>query len=168
MPALPAERKTDMKRWIVVVAMTLASSALADATSDARAVEEAFVAAANIQDPQQAVQAVLKNFTEDAQYIGVFGQVHGKAEFNKVLPVVFSAPNQKTELLSHEAFALDGSTLVSISHLANSFTGPDGKTVKLNLRCVRTMKKQKDGRYLIAVEHTSVGAPPPPAPAAAK
>lgn len=155
-----------MHRTLIALTVVLALPALADADKDARAVAEAFVAAANIKDPTEAVKKVVELFADDAQHIGVFGHLKGKADFLKTLPGPFSAPNRTNELLSQEASELAPGVLLSISHFKNSFSTPDGKTVTLNLRCVRVLKKQKDGRYLIASEHTSVGVPPPPAPPA--
>jgi len=51
--------------------------------------------------------------------------------------------------------------VLTVSKFVNSFTGPDGQTVTLPLRCVRLIKKQSDGAYRIVVEHTSFGPPPP-------
>ena len=153
-----------MQRILAVGVLALALTARADALSDSRAIAEAFVKAANIEDPNESVKQVLTLFADDAQHLGVFGHLEGKAAFQEVLPKIFAAPNRKNELVSHEGTQLSKDVIVSISHFLNSFTGPDGKTVTLPLRCVRTLKKQKDGRYLIAAEHTSVGVPPPPAP----
>lgn len=155
-----------MQRIATVGALALAVTAYADANADGRAVAEAFVTAANIADPNESVKQVLTLFADDAQHIGVFGQLKGKAQFQQVLPQVFAAPNRKNELVSHEATQLAPGVLLSIAKFKNSFSTPDGKTVTLDLRCVRTIKKQKDGKYLIASEHTSVGVPPPPPPPA--
>jgi ketosteroid isomerase-like protein len=155
-----------MKRLFLSAALALATAAAADPLKDAKAVNEAFIAAANIADPVESVKAVSALFTDDMRHIGAFGVVHGKDELIKAISGPFHAPNRHNELQSNEATELDKDTVLTVAHFVNTFTGPDGKTVTLPLRCTRLMKKQKDGKYLIAVEHTSFGPPPPPAPTA--
>jgi len=156
-----------MKYAIVAMALlAFAPAARADATAEAQKVAGAFIAAVNIKDPQKSVAAVLALFTEDAQHIGVFGRVHGKKEFLQILPKAFADPSRQGKLTSVEAIQLDPGTILSISHFENVVTGPEGKPMPLPLRCTRTLVKQKDGRWLIAAEHTSFGPPPPPAPPA--
>ncbi|HVE85540.1 MAG TPA: DUF4440 domain-containing protein [Myxococcales bacterium] len=164
-----------MKYAILAMSMALfafAPAARADATADAKKeaqkVADAFIAAVNVKDPQKSVEAVLANFTEDAQHIGVFGRVHGKKEFMQILPKAFADPNRSARLTALDAISLDKDTILSISHFDNVVTGPDGKPMPLPLRCTRLLQRQKDGRWLISAEHTSFGPPPPPPPAAAK
>ncbi len=157
-----------MKRLLLAGVLCLASTAFADPVSEAKAVNEAFIAAANLADPDQSIKAVAALFTEDMRHIGAFGVVNGKQELVKAINGPFHAPNRKNELLSQEGSVLDKDTVLTIAHFTTSFTAPDGKTVTLPLRCTRVMKKQKDGKYLIAAEQTSFGPPAPPPPPAAK
>jgi uncharacterized protein (TIGR02246 family) len=158
-----------MKYAILAMALlAFAPPARADATAEAQKVAEAFIAAVNIKDPQKSVPAVLALFTEDAQHIGVFGRVHGKKEFQQILPRAFADPNRAGKLNAVEGVQLDPSTILSISHFDNVITGPDGKPMTLPLRCTRVLQKQKNGKWLIAAEHTSFGPPPPPPPGAMK
>jgi ketosteroid isomerase-like protein len=154
-----------MKRAVFSAALALAASASADPVKEAKAVNEAFIAAANITDPEESVKAVAALFTDDLRHIGAFGVVHGKDELVKAISGPFHAPKRHNELVSNEATALDKDTVLTVAHFVNTFAAPDGTTVTLPLRCTRLMKKQKDGKYLIAAEHTSFGPPPPPAPA---
>ena len=157
-----------MTRALVAALLALAAPALAaDAVKDAKAVNDAFAAAASIPDVKDAVSQVAALFTDDMQHIGIFGAVKSKEELVKIISQAFAAPGRKVEILSNEGSVLDKETVLTIAKMKNSFMGPDGTEVVLNLRCVRTMKKQKDGKYLIAAEHTSVGVPPPPPPPAA-
>jgi ketosteroid isomerase-like protein len=156
---------------LYLLALAVALPALADPVSEAKAVNEAFVAAASIEDPVQSVKAVAALFTDDLRHIGVFGVVKGKDELVKAISGPFHAPNRKNVLVSNEGTLLEDGTVLTIAKFKNSFTGPDGKEVVLPLRCTRLMKKQKDGKYLIAAEHTSLGPPmpqPPPPAAQAK
>lgn len=166
-----------MKHAIVALALLAfapaarAAEAAADpqkvAVAEAQKIADAFIAAVNIQDPQKSVEAVLALFTEDAQHIGVFGRVHGKEEFRRLLPKAFADPNRAAKLTRQEAESLDPNTILSISHFDNTFTGPDGQATTLPLRCTRVLVRQKN-RWLISAEHTSFGPPPPPPPAALK
>ncbi|HEY8208683.1 MAG TPA: SgcJ/EcaC family oxidoreductase [Myxococcaceae bacterium] len=157
-----------MKYAIVALALlAFAPAARADAQAEAQKLNDAFIAAVNVKDTQKSVQAVLALFTEDAQHIGVFGRVHGKKEFQQILPKVFADPSRQGKLTSVEGLQLDENTILSISHFDNLVTGPDGKPMPLPLRCTRVLQKQKDGRWLISAEHTSFGPPPPPPPPAA-
>jgi ketosteroid isomerase-like protein len=137
-----------------------------DAQAETLKVANAFIAANNVPDVQQAVEAVLAVFTEDVQHIGIFGRVRGKDELRAVLQVVLSAPNRQATLISNDGWALDRNHLVSITHFDNSFTGPDGQTLTFHLRAIRAMVRQRDGSYLVVSEHTSPGAPLPPPPSA--
>ncbi|MFT3837487.1 MAG: nuclear transport factor 2 family protein [Myxococcaceae bacterium] len=153
-----------MKRLLLAGLLCLSSYAFADPVADAKAVNEAFITAANITDPEKSIQAVAALFTDDLRHIGAFGVVNGKAELVKAISGPFHAPNRKNELISQEGAVLDKDTVLTIAHFNTSFTAPDGKNVTLPLRCTRLMKKQKDGKYLIAAEQTSFGPPAPPAP----
>ncbi len=155
-----------MKRLPFILALGLALPAFADGVSDAKAVNEAFIKAANVADPEESIKQVAALFTEDMHHVGLFGVVNGKPELLTALAGPFHAQSRKNELLSNEATQLDKDTVLTIAHFSTSFVGPDGKAVTLPLRCTRLMKKQKDGKYLIAAEHTSFGPQPPPAPAA--
>ncbi len=155
-----------MKTLLLAVSLGLAAPAFADALSDAKAVNEAFIKAANVTDPEESIKQVAALFTEDMHHVGLFGVVNGKAELLKALQGPFHARERKNQLVSNEATQLDKDTVLTIAHFTTSFVGPDGKAVTLPLRCTRLMKKQKDGKYLIAAEHTSFGPPPPPAPPA--
>jgi len=155
-----------MKHLLIAAVLGVAGPAMADAVSDAKAVNEAFVAAANIADPAESVKAVAALFTDDMHHVGAFGVVNGKAELIKAISGPFHAPGRHNELISNEATVLDKDTVLAIAHFKNSFNTPEGKTMVLPLRCTRLMKKQKDGRYLIAAEHTSFGPPAPAAPPA--
>lgn len=154
-----------MKRFVLLAALGMAAPALAaDPVKDAKAVNEAFIAAANIADPAESVKAVAALFTDDMRHIGAFGVVNNKEELVKAITGPFHAPNRKNELLSNEGTLLDKDTVLTVAKFKNSFNTPDGKTMVLPLRCTRLMKKQKDGKWLIAAEHTSFGPPPPGAP----
>jgi len=155
-----------------IVALTLLafapSARAADAKAEAQKIADAFVAAVNIKDPQKSVPAVLALFTEDMQHIGIFGRVHGKKELAPILNKAFVDPNRHVTLGKQDAFQLDPGTIQSTTHFDNVISGPDGKPMSLPLRCTRTLVKQKNGRWLIAAEHTSFGPPPPPPPPAMK
>jgi len=158
-----------MKYALVALALlALAPAARADAQAEAQKVNDAFIAAVNVKDPQKSVAAVLALFTEDAQHIGVFGRVHGKKELQQILPKAFADPARQGTLRAVEGLQLDPNTILAISHFDNAVSGPDGKPMSLPLRCTRVLSKQKDGRWLISAEHTSFGPPPPPPPAPAK
>lgn len=156
-----------MSRSLFTAALLLASGAFADAARDvkeARALNEAFARAGSIPDPTESVAAVAALFVDDMKHIGVFGVVNGKAELIKTITPPFNAPNRKVELVSNEGTSLDKDVVMTIAKFKNSFSGPDGKEVMLNLRCVRTMKRQADGKFLIVAEHTSVAVPLPQPP----
>jgi ketosteroid isomerase-like protein len=156
-----------MNRIVITTALLLASAAFADAAKDvkdAKALNEAFAKAGSIADPTESVAAVAALFVEDMKHIGVFGVVNGKAELIKTITPPFHAPNRKVELVSNEGTSLDKDVVMTIAKFKNSFGGPDGKEIMLNLRCVRTMKRQADGKFLIVAEHTSVAVPLPQPP----
>ncbi len=156
-----------MKRLIVAAALALGTQAVAgDGVKEAKALNEAFVVAGSLADVPEAVKQVAALFTDDMHHIGLFGQVSSKAQLVQIITQGFAVPGRKVELLSNEGTALDKDTVLTIAKFKYSFTAPDGKEVVLPLRCVRTVKKQADGKYLIAAEHTSVGVPPPPPPPA--
>ena len=158
-----------MKYAIVALALlAFAPAARADAKAEARKVADAFVAAVNVKDPEKSVPAVLALLTEDIQHIGIFGRVHGKKELTPILNKAFVDPNRHVTLTQQDAVQLDPNTIQSTSHFDNVVSGPDGKPMSLPLRCTRTLVKQKNGRWLIAAEHTSFGPPPPPPPPAMK
>lgn len=137
-----------------------------DAQAETLKVANAFIAANNVPDLEQAVNAVLAVFTQDVQHIGIFGRVRGKDQLRAVLQVVLNAPGRHTTLVSNDGWALDRNHLVSITHFDNSFTGPDGQTLVFHLRAIRAMERQRDGTYLVVSEHTAPGAPLPPPPSA--
>lgn len=137
-----------------------------DAEAETLKVANAFVAANNIQDTQQAVNAVLAVFTDDVQHIGVFGRVRGKEALRAILNQALSAPGRVVTLTANQGWAIDRNRLVSITHFDNSFIAPDGQLLTFHLRALRVMVRQKDGSYLVVSEHTSPGAPLPPPPSA--
>src|SRR5262245_82414 len=117
-----------MKYALLAMALlAFAPAARADAQAEAQKVNEAFIAAVNIKDPAKSVPTVLAHFTEDAQHIGVFGRVHGKKEFQQILPKAFADPNRQGKLNAVEGLQLDANTILSISHFDNIVTGPEGK-----------------------------------------
>lgn len=155
-----------MNRLWSAAVLALALPAFADDVGEAKKVNEAFIAAANIADPAESVKAVSALFIDDMRHIGAFGVVNNKEELQKVIGQAFKDPARKNELVSNEGTALDKETVLTLAHFKTWVTGPDGKAMALGLRCTRVMRKQKDGRFLIAAEHTSFGPPMPPPPGA--
>lgn len=156
-----------MKRLLCGAVLALAMPAFADDVAEAKKVNEAFIAAANIADPVESVKAVSALFTDDMRHIGAFGVINNKEELQKVIGQAFKDPARKNELVSNEGKVLDKETVLTVAHFKTYVTGPDGKVIPMGLRSTRMMRKQKDGKFLIAAEHTSFGPPAPPPPPAA-
>jgi ketosteroid isomerase-like protein len=140
-----------------------ASSARADATSDAKAVDEGFFQAVNALD----ASAALAFYADDARaiYPGEGAEATGKPEIAKLLAAMMKdAKALKLVLKDNQAFSVDDSHLMNLVHWEFAITGRDGKRSLFKGRSTELMVKDAGGVWRYLVDHASVGVPPPPPP----
>jgi uncharacterized protein (TIGR02246 family) len=136
----------------------LAGTAFADATSDAKAHDEAFAKACGAGD----VKAVVALYADDAFVIwpGVGEEARGKAAIEK-LAVGLCDPKLETKavLKSDVGVQLDPTHIAIIGHWEITQKGADGKPTTSEIRASEVIVKTAAGwRYL--VDHASIGVPP--------
>src|SRR5215470_703989 len=120
---------------LVLIAMFFggATRALADATTDGRAVSDAFAKAVAAGD----VPAVLALYRDDASVIwpGQGEEAKGKAAIEPLVrDLVAQAKQGAVVLKSQESTPLGDGYIVNVGRWENTVTGPDGKKTVLTIR----------------------------------
>ncbi len=155
--------RTILTGLILAAALGAAAPVLADATADGRAVSDAFEKAVAAGD----VQAVLALYREDASVIwpGQGEEAKGKAAIEPLVRELIAATKGAHVVLkSQESMPLGDGYIVNVGRWEQSATSPDGKPVTVTIRTSEVLART-DGKWLYLVDHASVGAPPPSAPA---
>ena len=153
-----------MRMMILGIALVAASlPALADPTSDGRAVSEAFQKAVAAGD----VDAVMALYRDDARVIwpGQGEEAKGKAAIAELARKLIAATKGAELVLeSQESLPLGDGFIANVGHWKQSFTTPGGTRQSVEVRTSEVLQKT-DGKWLYLIDHASVGAPPPRAPA---
>lgn len=153
-------RTTPCVAATLLVLCLSAGRAFADATAEARAVDEGFGQAVYAGD----VAAALAFYADDATaiYPGAGEEGTGKAGIEKLL----STFPKKAKLIftDNRAFSIDDTHIMNINHWEFSAPGPHGKPMVMKGRSSELLVKGVDGRWRYLVDHASVGLPPPPPP----
>ena len=148
----------------VAALLGLAGSALADATTIAKAHSEAFAKAMKTQD----VDAVLALYAEDARIIwpGEGDEAKGKDEIRKVIErtIKSAPPNSQLILKSQDSIPLSDGYVANIGKWEQTITDPKGKTQTFHIRTSEIIR-HRGGKTVYIVDHASIGAAPPSAPA---
>ncbi len=134
---------------------------LADATADARKLQEAFAKAFNSGD-QKAIVAM---YADDARVVwpGAGEEGKGKAAIAGLVKAMMQMNSGATlELKSIEAIPLGNGYVATVCRWEESAKGPDGKTEIFQIRSTELLRKA-GSRMLYVVDHASIGLPPPEA-----
>jgi uncharacterized protein (TIGR02246 family) len=144
----------------LVLLVACASPAHADATAEARAVDEAFARAAEARD----VAGALALYADDARVVwpGQGDEARGRAAIEALIRRSFAAPaGLKLVLESVDAVPIGESHIVAVGRWRQTVTTAAGKSVSTRVRTTEVLVKQ-DGKWRYLVDHASVGVPPPP------
>lgn len=146
----------------------LAPAAHADPVADAKAATDAFTKAFESCD----VPGVLDLYEDNAVIIwpGRGDFAAGKAAIEKVVKAEWncSSPSKRSlKEVSSDARALGKDYIIHIGQLDDTMAGPDGKPYTLRIRVSELLHKS-GGKWRYAVDHASIGLPPPPAANAGK
>jgi uncharacterized protein (TIGR02246 family) len=155
-----------MLKWTaLVLIVTFATPAFADATADAKTHSEAFAKACEAGD----VPGVMALYTDDATVVwpGAGEEAKGKAKIEKLVTNLCNPKNNpKLVNKSIEGIALGDSHIVTVGHWDVSLTDANGKRTTSHVRTTEVIVKSGAGwRYV--VDHASIGLPPPKAAAKA-
>jgi len=144
----------------IVLVMTLAPQAFADATAEAKKHDQAFGKACSAGN----LKAVMALYADDAYVIwpGAGEEAHGKAAIEK-LAAGLCDPKLATEavLKSVVGVQLDPTHVAIMGHWDFTRNGPDGKPTTSDIRTSEVIVKTKGGWHYV-VDHASIGLPPPP------
>jgi len=136
------------------------ASAYADPTADAESVNDAFYKASAACD----IPAVLDLYENNAVVIwpGQGEFAIGKPAFRKILKAYCSGNvKQSYKVVSSDARQAGKDYIIHFGQLEVTTQGPDGKPVTLRVRTDELLHKS-GGKWRYAVDHASVGLPPPP------
>jgi uncharacterized protein (TIGR02246 family) len=146
---------------LVSLVCLAAAPALAGPAEDAMAHSKAFERAVDARD----AKAVLALYAADAHVIwpGQGEEATGRAQIEKLLADLLTQlpKDARITLQSQTAIPLGTGYVATVGHWTQSFTGPDGKPQRAELRTSEIIKRDK-GKTLYVLDHASIGAPPPP------
>ena len=151
-----------MKRWLFVplLALIAAAPALAGTSDIALAHSKAFERAANARD----AKAIAAMYAPDAYVVwpGQGEEAHGSAAIQKLVDnfVAQLPKDARLTIEAQTAIPLGNGTIAVVGHWQQTFTDPDGKAQRLDLRTTEIIKEEK-GKWLYLVDHASIGLPPP-------
>src|SRR2546421_5736516 len=118
---------------LLLTSCLIALTAQADPAAEAKAHSDAFARAFNAHD----AKAVMALYAEDARVIwpGQGDEATGKAAIEKILVDAFkNIPDVKVVLKSQETITLGKDYLANVGHWEETFTTPDGKLQKADVR----------------------------------
>ena len=141
-----------------LLVIAFAAPAMADATAEAKAVGDAFGKALAACD-----RPGIESLYEDdavAIYPGLGEEAKGKDAIGKMAIGICktAAPKQ----VSGEARNIGDDYIINIGRWQTGATGPDGKPATAIVRTTELLHKGADGKWRYAVDHASIGTPPPP------
>jgi len=151
---------------LALLSVGLAVSARAgdDPSAIAKAVGEKFGAACGA----GKVEDVLALYRDDARvvYPGAGETATNPAELRKLVTATCVADGPKFTLVGYKAVWVDKAhtAIASLGEWSMTAPGPDGRPVVTPLRATEVIVKTKGG-WKYAVDHASIGVPPPPASA---
>jgi ketosteroid isomerase-like protein len=137
------------------------SAAHADPAADAKTLTDAFIKASASCD----VPAVLELYEDNAVIIwpGQGDVATGKAAIGKVVKAEWncSGPSkQSMREVSSDARSIGKDYILHIGQVEDTTAGPDGKPITLRIRTTELLHKS-GGKWHYAVDHASIGVPPP-------
>ena len=149
-----------MANWnAMLLVVTLAAPAFADATADARAHDEAFAKACEAGDVKGAVAL----YADDAVVVwpGAGEEAKGKAQIEKLAANLCDPKTKpKAVIKSDEGVALGDSHIAITGHWELSQTGPNGKRTTTPIRVTEIIVKTPAGWRYVS-DHASIGVAPP-------
>lgn len=143
---------------IGVLIAALVTPALADSAAPGKEVSESFQKACSASD----IPAVMKLYEDDATVIwpGAGQIAKGKAEIQK-LATGLCKPSGDLKLVSQESKSIGGDYILNVGRWEGTEPGPDGKPSKFEVRTTELLHRS-GGKWRYAVDHASIGLPPPP------
>ena len=144
----------------LALGMMLAAAAYADPVADAQSVNDAFYKATEACD----VSAILDLYEDNAVVIwpGRGEYAVGKPAFRKILKGYCSGGiKQSFKVVSSDARQAGKDYIIHFGRLDVTAPGPDGKSTTLRVRTDELLHKS-GGKWRYAIDHASVGLPPPP------
>src|SRR5690348_3496438 len=146
---------------LLVLLLALATAAFADATADAKKVDEAFGTACAAGD----VKAVLDLYVDDALVIwpGVGEEAKTKPGIQK-LATALCDPKLGTRAILKDVVGrqLDPTHIAIVGHWDFTQNGPDGKPTTSQIRTSEIIAKNA-GKWRNVISHASIGVPSEPA-----
>ena len=148
---------------VIFLVAVFATTAFGEATTTARAHDEAFGKACGAGD----IKAVMALYADDAFVIwpGDGEEARGKAAIEKLATGLCDPKlGTKAVLTSVVGVQLDPVHIAIVGHWDFTQNGPDGKPTTSQIRTSEVIQKGAHG-WVYIVDHASIGLPPPPAPA---
>lgn len=140
--------------------MFLVAPAMADATSTAKAVSDAFQKSCS----KGNVSDVMNLYEDDATVIwpGPDEFAKGKDAIKKVVANFCKPSTAGLKLESQDSKQLGKDYIINVGRWETTSTGPNGKPMKVEVRTTELLHRS-GGVWRYAVDHASIGVPPPPA-----
>ena len=145
---------------LIILMVAFATTAFAEATTTARAHDEAFGKACSAGD----IKAVMALYADDAFVIwpGAGEEARGKAAIEKLVTGLCDPKlGTKAVLTSVVGMQLDPVHVAIVGHWDFTQNGPDGKPSTSQIRTSEIIQKSAHG-WVYVVDHASIGMPPPP------
>jgi uncharacterized protein (TIGR02246 family) len=110
------------------------------------------------------VPAVMKLYEDDATVIwpGQGEVAKGKADIEKLVKDQCKPSSPKLSLISQESKKIGDDYIVNLGRWETTVPGPDGKPSAVQVRTTELLH-HSGGQWRYAIDHASIGLPPPPA-----
>lgn len=144
----------------MVLLMASAAPLMADAGDPGKAVSDTFQKACSSGD----VSGVMKLYEDDATVIwpGQGEVAKGKNDIEKLAKDLCKPASGELKLISQESKRIGDDYILNVGRWETTVPGPNGKPAVVQVRTTELLH-HSGGKWRYAVDHASIGLPPPPA-----